>query len=87
MKPPEISNSKNTLPSLGRREMEKKEVKLAWRDQLLEGRTSSGPIQCEQGSQWEAVLETLSKAEKTDSGFSLCLLFYLLSLHPTEQAQ
>ena len=87
MKPPGISNSKNTLPSLGRREMEKKEVKLAWRDQLLEARTSSGPIQCKQVSQCDAVLKTLSKAEKTDSGFSLCLLFYLLSLPPTEQAQ
>ena len=87
MKPPEISNSKNPLPSLGRREMEKEEVKLAWRDQLLEARTSSRPSQREQGSEWDRVLETLSKAEKTDSGFSLCLLFYLLSLYPTEQAQ
>lgn len=50
VKPPEIGNSKNPLPSLGRREMEKEEVKLAWRGQLLEARTSSGPIQCEQGS-------------------------------------
>ena len=50
MKPPEISNSKNPLPSLGRREREKEEVKLAWRDQLLEARTSSRPIQREQGS-------------------------------------
>ena len=50
VKPPEISNSRNLLLSLGRREMEKEEVKLAWRDQLLEARTSSRPIQCEQGS-------------------------------------
>lgn len=87
MKPLEISNSKKPSPSLGRRE-EREEGELAWRDQLLEARTSGGSMQWKQESQWDlAVLEILFKAEEEDSGLSLCLPFRLLSLPFTEQTQ